>query len=105
MKNDFVDIPIIIGGREIRTGNKGKCIIPHDNKRVIGEYNEAGPEEVKMAIDAALKAHREWESFSWFERASVTLKAAELLAKKYRMLLNASAMLGQSKNAYPPACP
>ena len=97
MKNDFVDIPIIIGGREIRTGNKGKCIIPHDNKREIGEYHEAGEEEVKMAIEAALKSKENWQNLDWQSRVAIFVKAAELAAGPWRAKLNASTMLSQSK--------
>jgi len=95
-----IEIPLIIGGKEVYTNDTGTVTMPHDHGHVLARYHKAGEKEVKMAIDAALKAHREWESFSWFERASVTLKIAELLSKKYRMLLNAATMLGQSKSAY-----
>lgn len=94
------DIPLIIGGKEVRTGDTEKIIMPHDHHHVLGHYHKAGPAEVKMAIEASQKAHKEWESFSWVERLSVTLKIAELISKKYRARLNASTMLGQSKNAY-----
>jgi 1-pyrroline-5-carboxylate dehydrogenase len=95
-----MEIPLIIGGKEVYTNDTGIVTMPHDHGHVLARYHKAGEKEVKMAIDAAQKAHREWESFSWFERASVTLKVAELLSKKYRMLLNAATMLGQSKSAY-----
>jgi len=94
------DIPLIIGGKEIRTGKTGKVIMPHDHQHVLGHYHMAGEKEVNMAIDAALKAHREWESFPWVDRVSITMKIAELISKKYRSLINASTMLGQGKNAY-----
>jgi len=100
LSSQEIEIPLIIGGKEVFTQDTGTITMPHDHGHVLGRYHKAGEKEVKMAIDAALKAHREWESFSWFERASVTLKVAELLAKKYRMLLNAATMLGQSKSAY-----
>ena len=95
-----LEIPLIIGGKEVYTNNTGTVTMPHDHGHVLARYHKAGETEVKMAIDAALKAHREWESFSWFERASVTLKVAELLSKKYRMLINAATMLGQGKSAF-----
>ncbi len=95
-----VEIPLVIGGKEIRTGNTGKVVMPHDHKHVLATYHKAGEKEVKMAIEAALKAHRQWAEMSWVERVSITLKAAELIATKYRYLMNASTMLGQSKNAY-----
>jgi len=94
------DIPLIIGGKEVRTGNTEAIRMPHDHRHVLGHYHKAGATEVKLAVDAALKAHREWESFSWVERLSVTLKIAELISKKYRAKLNAATMLGQSKSAY-----
>jgi 1-pyrroline-5-carboxylate dehydrogenase len=94
------DIPLIIGGKEVRTGNVEKIVMPHDHVHVLGQYHKAGPAEVKMAIEASQKAHKEWETFSWVERLSVTLKIAELISKKYRARLNAATMLGQSKSAY-----
>ena len=100
LSSSQMEIPLIIGGKEVYTGNTGNVTMPHDHGHVLARYHKAGEAEVKMAIDAALKAHREWESFSWFERASVTLKVAELLSKKYRMLLNAATMLGQGKSAF-----
>lgn len=94
------DIPLIIGGKEVRTGNIGKVVMPHDHRHVLATYHKAGEKEVQMAIDAAMKAHREWSELPWVERASVMLRVAELFATKYRYLLNASVMLGQSKNPY-----
>lgn len=100
ISDTVMDIPLIIGGKEVRTGNTEPLVMPHDHSHVLGHYHKAGPAEVKLAIDAALKAHREWESFSYVERVSVTLRIAEMIAKKYRATLNAATMLGQSKNAY-----
>lgn len=94
------DIPLIIGGKEVRTGNTGNIVMPHDHKHVLGIYHKAGEKEVQMAIDAAMKAHHEWSCLPWVERASVMQRAAELIATKYRYLVNASVMLGQSKNPY-----
>ncbi len=94
------DIPLIIGGKEIRTGNTGKVVMPHDHKHVLATYHKAGEKEVQMAIDAAMKAHKDWSELPWLERASVMMRVAELLATKYRYMLNASVMLGQSKNPY-----
>ena len=95
-----VEIPLIIGGKEIRTGNTGKVVMPHNHKHVLATYHKATEKEVKMAIDAAMKAHKEWTEMSWVERVSITLKVSELIATKYRALMNASTMLGQGKNAY-----
>ena len=100
LSREVQDIPLIIGGKEVRTGNTGTVVMPHDHRHLLAKYHHAGDKEVGMAIEAALQAHKEWESVSWVERASISLKAAELLATKYRPLINASTMLGQSKNAY-----
>jgi 1-pyrroline-5-carboxylate dehydrogenase len=94
------DIPLIIGGKEIRTGKTGTVVMPHNHQHILAQYHMAGEKEVNMAIDAALKAHKEWESFPWVDRVSITMKIAELISKKYRALINASTMLGQGKNAY-----
>jgi len=95
-----VEIPAVIGGREVRTGRLGKVVMPHDHGHVLASYHKSGQQEVAMAIEAALKARTEWSKLSWVDRASVMLKAAELISKKYRHLVNAATMLGQSKNAY-----
>jgi len=100
LKKTQFEIPLIIGGKEIKTGKLGKCIIPHDKKHVLATYHKAGPEEVQMAIDSALKAKKKWESLSWEHRAAIFLKAAELLSGPYRALLNAATMLGQSKTSF-----
>jgi 1-pyrroline-5-carboxylate dehydrogenase len=94
------EIPLIIGGKEVRTGDMGKVAMPHDHGHILARYHKASAKEVKMAIGSSLKAHREWESFPWVERLSVNIKVAELIARKYRNRLNASTMLGQSKSAY-----
>jgi 1-pyrroline-5-carboxylate dehydrogenase len=95
-----IDIPLIIGGKEVRTGDLGKVTMPHDHRHILAQYHKASAKEVKLAIESALKAHQEWESFPWVERLSVIIKVAELIARKYRNRLNASTMLGQSKSAY-----
>jgi 1-pyrroline-5-carboxylate dehydrogenase len=100
MSNEVIDIPLIIDGKEVRTGKTGKVIMPHDHQHVLADYHLAGEKEVKMAIDAALKVHREWATLSWVDRVSISLKIADLIAKKYRFVMNASTMLGQGKNAY-----
>jgi len=100
LSSEVQDIPLIIGGKEVRTGKTGKVVMPHDHRHLLANYHIAGEAEVKMAIDAALKAHRAWESFPWVDRVSITLKAAELISKKYRYLLNAATMLGQGKSAF-----
>ncbi len=93
-----IEIPLIIGGKEIRTGNTGKVVEPHNHQHTIATYHKAGEKEVQMAIDAANKAHKEWSKMPWLERASIMMKIAELFATKYRYVLNSSLMIGQSKN-------
>jgi len=100
MAAERVEIPCIIGGKEIRTGQKKKIVMPHSHKEVLGEFHVAGPNEMQAAVDAAMKAKAGWEQMAWQERASIFLKAADLLAGPYRDILNASTMLGQSKNAF-----
>lgn len=98
--NKIIDIPLIIGGREIRTGKTGKVVMPSDHKHVLATYHMAGEKEAEMAVRAALDAKLCWMNLSWMERASIMAKAAELLSKKYRFLINAATMLGQGKNVY-----
>lgn len=100
MASEKIEIPCIIGGKEIRTGNKKAVVMPHSHREVIAEFHLAGPAELKMAAEAARKAKAEWEAMRWQERATIFLKAAELLAGPWRDTLNASTMLGQSKNAF-----
>jgi 1-pyrroline-5-carboxylate dehydrogenase len=98
--NITIEIPLIIGGKEIKTGNTDKVVCPHDHQKILAIYHQAGDKEVQMAIDASLEAHRQWSVMSWVERVSIVLRIAELISKKYRYLLNASTMLGQGKNAF-----
>ena len=95
-----IEIPLIIGGKEVRTGQLGECRIPHEHGHVLGTYHKAGPEQVAMAVDAAREARDAWARMGWQHRLAVFRKAADLLAGPYRSLLNAATMLGQSKNAY-----
>ncbi len=97
MKSSFIDIPVIIGGKEIRTGNKGICILPHNKNKVIGEFHKASKSEVEMAIEEALKAKEKWMKMPWQSRVAVFLKAAELVAGSWRAKINAATMLIQSK--------
>lgn len=94
------EIPLIIGGKEIYTDDTGNVVMPHDHHHVLATYHKAGEKEVQMAIDAAMKAHKEWSELPWVERASLMMRVAELFATKYRYMLNASVMLGQSKNPF-----
>ena len=79
MSAEVLDIPAIIGGKEVRTGNTGKVVMPHDHQHTLANYHMVGENEIRMAIDAAIKAHKEWESFSWVDRVSITLKIADLV--------------------------
>lgn len=95
-----IEIPLIIGGKEIRTGNIGKIVMPHNHQHVLATYHKAGASEVQMAIDAAMAARNEWSELAWVERASIMHKIAELVSTKYRYIMDAYLMLGQSKNVY-----
>ena len=96
--NRIIDIPLIIGGKEIRTGKTGKVVMPSDHHHVLATYHMATGKEVSLAIRAALDAKCEWMNLSWMERAAIMAKAAELVSKKYRYQINAATMLGQGKN-------
>lgn len=98
--NIQIDIPLIIGGKEVFTGTTGTVTMPHNHKHVLATYHKAGEKEVLMAIDAAKAAHELWSDLTWTVRASILLKAAELISTKYRQVMNAATMLGQSKNIY-----
>ena len=98
--NTVVEIPLIIGGKEIRTGNIKEVVCPHEHGHVLARYHVAGEEEIKMAIDAAMEAHKQWADTDWTVRAAIIMKCAELLATKYRPIMNAATMLGQSKNIF-----
>ena len=100
LSETVTEIPLIIGGKEVRTNNLGKVVMPHNHSHVLANYHMAGEKEVQMAIEAALAARHQWEQTTWIDRVSVTLKIAELISTKYRALLNAATMLGQGKNAY-----
>ena len=100
LSNQQIEIPLIIGGKEIRTGKTAKVVMPHDHSKVLATYHQASEKEVQLAIDEALKAKAKWENISWLERSSIMLRAAELISKKYRSLLVASTMLGQDKSVY-----
>jgi 1-pyrroline-5-carboxylate dehydrogenase len=95
-----LDIPMYIGAEEVRSGNKKRLAAPHDHKHTLGYYHAGDKSHVEQAIDAALAAKELWAGLSWEHRASIFLKAAELLAGPYRYKMNAATMLGQSKNAY-----
>jgi 1-pyrroline-5-carboxylate dehydrogenase len=100
MSSERVDIPIIIGGKDIRSGELAQAVMPHDHKHVLADWHKASPAHLQEAIAAARKARAEWGNWAWEDRAAVFLKAAELLATTWRQTLNASTMLGQSKTAF-----
>lgn len=98
--NQTIEIPIIIGGKEVKTGNMGKVTMPTEHGHILATYHKVGEKEVKMAIEAAMSAKKQWENMPWIERCSLMMRVAELLSKKYRNLLNAATMLGQGKNPF-----
>ncbi len=100
MASEKLDIPLIIGGKEVRTGNMAKVTMPHDHGHVLAEYHKAGPKEVQQAIDCAVASQKMWQSFRWEERAAIMLKVADLISTKYRYKINAGAMLVGGKNAF-----
>jgi 1-pyrroline-5-carboxylate dehydrogenase len=100
MKREEIEIPLIIGGEEVRTGDMGECRCPHEHGHLLARYHKAGAAEVEQAVAAAAAAWGQWSELDWRERAAIFLRAADLLAGKHRMLLNASTMLGQSKTAH-----
>ncbi len=95
-----VEVPLIIGGEEVRTGNLGQMVMPHDHGHVLGTFHKAGEKEVKLAIEAAESARHEWSNMPWQDRAGIFLRAAEMLATTHRDVVNASTMLGQSKTVH-----
>jgi 1-pyrroline-5-carboxylate dehydrogenase len=95
-----IDIPLIIGGKEVRTGQLGQVVMPHDHQHVLADYHQAGDKEIEQAIEAAMAAKQEWATLRWEERAGIFLKAADLLAGKYRFVMNALSMLSTSKSPY-----
>ncbi len=100
VKNTVVDLPMIIDGKEVRTGKLMDIRPPHEHKHLLGHYHQGDASHVQLAIDAAMKAKPAWEKMNWESRAAIFLKAAELIAGPYRYLMNAVTMLGQSKNAF-----
>jgi len=99
-KSKEVDIPMYIGDKEIRTGNKIRISPPHNHKHTLGYYNQGDGSHVELAIDAAMSAKQKWNDMGPVKRANIFLKAAELIAGPYRAKINASTMLGQSKNVF-----
>jgi 1-pyrroline-5-carboxylate dehydrogenase len=100
MSAEKIEIPIVIGGKEIRSGNTGTQVMPHRHGHVLAAWHKAGPKEVEQAIKAAAEARREWASWNFEDRASVFLRAAELMASTWRETTNAATMLNQSKTVH-----
>ncbi|TET73884.1 MAG: L-glutamate gamma-semialdehyde dehydrogenase [Candidatus Aminicenantes bacterium] len=100
MLNEKIEIPLIIGSKEILSGNMADCRCPHDHNHLLAQYHKAGPPELDKAVKEAQRAWKDWSAMSWESRASIFLRAAELLATKYRYILNAATMLGQSKTVH-----
>jgi len=101
MQGRQVEIPLIIGGKEIRTGDTDNIVLPHDHNRVVGKFHKASQKEVTMAIDAAREAYPMWSQMDWESRAAIFLKAADMITlTDWRDILNAATMLGQSKNVH-----
>ncbi|HAI84358.1 MAG TPA: 1-pyrroline-5-carboxylate dehydrogenase, partial [Chitinophagaceae bacterium] len=100
LKKKPIDIPMYIGGKQVRTDKKVAIHPPHELGFTLGYFNAGEEKHVQQAIDAALKAKQAWADMPWEERAHIFLKAADLIATKYRSYMNGTTMLGQSKNAY-----
>ncbi len=100
LQKSNIEIPCIIGGKEYFTGDTSEVTLPHDHKKSIGKFHKVTERELDIAIKSALEAKKIWSELSWTVRASILLKAAELISTKYRSLVNAATMLGQSKNIY-----
>ncbi|HNX54070.1 MAG TPA: L-glutamate gamma-semialdehyde dehydrogenase [Prolixibacteraceae bacterium] len=100
LRSAEVDLPMVIGGKEIKTDKKVRIFPPHDIKHTLGYYHQGNASHVQMAIDAAMVAHEKWNSMAWHHRAAIFLKAADLISGPYRAKMNAATMLGQSKNAF-----
>ena len=98
--DNVIEIPLIIGGKDIKTGNIKEFTMPCDHKHVLARYHTPTEKEVQMAIDAACEARTKWEKVPWQDRAAVAMKVAQLISEKYRYVMNASTMLGQGKNIY-----
>lgn len=100
LRSKEIDLPMVIGGKDVFTDRKVRMCPPHEINHTLGYYNQGDASHVEMAIDAALEAREKWANLSWQHRASIFLKAADLLAGPYRAKINAATMLGQSKNIY-----
>ena len=100
MRAREIEIPLVIGGEDVRTGKLGTCIVPHNHKHVLARYHKAGKAQVERAVTAAREARSSWSRMPWYDRAAIFLKAAHLLAGPFRDEANAATMLGQSKTVF-----
>ncbi|HEY2778614.1 MAG TPA: L-glutamate gamma-semialdehyde dehydrogenase [Gaiellaceae bacterium] len=100
MKNERIEIPLVIDGKDVTTGDLKQAVMPHDKEHVLADVHQGGAEQVQQAIDAAALAWQDWSRWPWEERAAVVLRAAELLSGPWRETMNAATMLGQSKTAH-----
>jgi 1-pyrroline-5-carboxylate dehydrogenase len=100
LERDRVEIPLVIGGKDVKTGTTFEAVEPHNKKHVLADVHSGGPEQVQQAVDAAREARHDWARMPWEDRAAIFLRAAELLAGPWRATLNAATMLGQSKTAH-----
>jgi 1-pyrroline-5-carboxylate dehydrogenase len=100
MSSERVQIPLVIGGGDVTTGDAGRTVMPHDHGHVLADFSKASDEHVLRAVEAARVAYREWSAWSFDDRAAVFLKAADLLATSWRDTVNAATMLGQSKTVF-----
>jgi 1-pyrroline-5-carboxylate dehydrogenase len=100
MSAERIEIPLVIGGKEVRTGNTGTQVMPHKHGHVLATWHKAGPNEVRQAVQAAAEARRDWASWNFEDRAAVFIRAAELMASTWRETTNAATMLNQSKTAH-----
>jgi 1-pyrroline-5-carboxylate dehydrogenase len=100
LKQSGLEIPLIIGGKAVETGNLAPCIIPHDHAHQLAVFHQAGEKEVAMAIEAAASAAARWADMDWQDRLAIFNRAADLIAGPRRMTLNAATMLGQGKNVF-----
>ncbi|NIM17579.1 MAG: L-glutamate gamma-semialdehyde dehydrogenase [Candidatus Aminicenantes bacterium] len=98
--NEQIEVPVIIGGKEYTSGDQGKMIMPHNHHHVLGRYHKANEKLINLAVETAVNAQKDWERLPWMERASINLRAAELINREYRYTLNAATMLNQSKNVH-----
>src|SRR6266850_3690207 len=100
MSNERIDIPNIIGGKEVHTGELAESVMPHNHRHILAQWHRASAASIDQAVAAAKEAARDWANWAWEDRAAVFLKAAELLATTWRQTRNAATMLGQSKTAF-----